>query len=95
MTDQVTLSGDLSITGEENTYTTLFPASGKRHFLITSGTPTFTLEWLNVTGGSYGNHGGSIYINVGGHLNITHCVFYKSSAVFSGGAIYANDNMMF
>ena len=96
MADRVDLDGDLSITGEENTYTTLFAASNNRHFRITSGTPTLTLEWLNMTGGSpTSSHGGSIYINVEGHLNITHCVFYKNSAAGSsaiGGAIFANHN---
>ena len=94
--NQVTLTGDLSITGKESTYTTLFAASGKRHFYIdyTSGTPTLTLTWLNMTGGyRSSSNGGSIYwYDVGGHLNITHCVFYKNSVGSSGGVIFANDN---
>jgi predicted outer membrane repeat protein len=96
MTSEVELNGDLSITGNENTYTTLIATSGERHFDIISGIPTLTLIWLNMTNGSpngddeggYGGgsnpgaDGGSIYIddNVEGQLNITHCVFYKNYA---------------
>ena len=38
----------------ENTYTTLFAASGKRHFKITSGAHKVALKWLNMTGGEGG-----------------------------------------
>ena len=97
MADEVALTNSLSITGSESTYTTLVAASGKRHFKIDSGAYTLTLTWLNMTGGGFQieAHGGSIYINnVGSHLNITHCVFYKNSVGSSkdGGAIYTNNN---
>ena len=68
MEDEVAVSDDLSITGTENTYTTLTAKSGNRHFHIGSGTPTLTLKWLNMTGGSpTSSYGGSIYIDVEGH----------------------------
>ena len=44
MTDEVAVSGDLTVTGNENTYTTLIAASGTRHFKIDSGTPTLRLK---------------------------------------------------
>jgi predicted outer membrane repeat protein len=94
MAGEVIVDGDLSITGNENTYTTLVAASAKRHFKV-NGAHTLTLNWLNITGGSASgnNDGGSIYIyNFAGHLNITHCVFYKNYAGSEGGAIYARDD---
>eukprot|EP00942_MAST-04A_sp_MAST-4A-sp1_P004805 g4805.t1 len=92
LSDQVTPTGDLTITGNENTYTTLVAASGKRHFLVNSGAPTVTLLWLNLTGVSHNDQGGSIkWEDRDGLLNITHCVFYKNSVGSSsqGAAIRA------
>jgi predicted outer membrane repeat protein len=96
MAGEVIVDGDLSITGNENTYTTLVAANNNRHFKIDSGTPTLALRWLNMTGGSpTDEHGGSICISddIGGHLNITHCVFHKNSvgSGYRSGAIYAKD----
>jgi hypothetical protein len=94
MSGQVVVDGDLSISGNENTYTTLVAASGARHFLLDSGTPTLVLRWLNMTDGApTSEHGGSIFVEVGGHLNVTHCVFYKNSVGSAkwGGAIYASN----
>jgi predicted outer membrane repeat protein len=94
MSDEVIVDDDLSITGNENTYTTLVAADNKRHFKINSGTPTLTLKWLNLTGGDPStDHGGSIHTTVESHLNITHCIFYKNAprATFGGGAILASD----
>ena len=49
MTDEVDVSGDLAVTGNETVYSTLTAASGKRHFKIISGAHTLTLKWLNMT----------------------------------------------
>eukprot|EP00944_MAST-04C_sp_MAST-4C-sp1_P003417 g3417.t1 len=96
MSGQVVLTGDLNIVGRENVYTKLVAAPNSRHFLIDSGTPTLTLRWLNMTGGSPSGNGGSVLIsyNVDAHLRITHCIFYKNSAgsAYSGGAISAMSN---
>ena len=63
MSGEVVVNGDLSITGNENTHTTLVAASAKRHFKV-NGAHTLTLTWLNMTAGApTGEHGGSIYIN--------------------------------
>ena len=54
MSEEVTVSGTLSITGEENTYTTLIAENGKRHFDIDSddgGRRTLTLQYMKMTGG--------------------------------------------
>eukprot|EP00945_MAST-04E_sp_MAST-4E-sp1_P000675 g675.t1 len=52
MSDEVAVSGDLAVTGNETVYSTLTAATGKRHFKITSGAHTLRLKWLNLTGGS-------------------------------------------
>ncbi len=96
MGDEVSLSGNLSVTGNEYTYTTLTAASGKRHFSITNGAHLMRLTWLNLTGGdvsaydsSPDDRGGSILIyNVAAHLNISHCVFFSNRA-YGGGAVTA------
>ena len=87
MTDEVDVSGDLTVTGNENTYTTLVAASGKRHFKITSGAYTLRLKWLNLTGGDIASNsgddriGGSIFVKgVTAQLNISHCIFFKNNA---------------
>ena len=96
MGDEVAVSGDLTVTGNETVYSTLMAAIGKRHFKITSGAHTLRLKWLNMTGGDLCNsyndacHGGSIHVkSVAAHLNISHCVFFNNSAYY-GGAIYAS-----
>ncbi len=96
MLNQVTLSGDLTVVGQENVYSKLVAASNKRHFLINSGTPTLTLEWLNLTNG-YANsdNGGSIFTNIANaHLKILHCVFFNNVADSSGGAIYSQNGLV-
>ena len=45
MADEVDVSGDLTVTGNEAVYSTLTAASGKRHFKITSGAHTLRLKW--------------------------------------------------
>ena len=93
MSGEVEVSGDLTVTGQETVYSTLFAASGERHFKITSGAHTLRLKWLNMTGGNLGSSaaGGSIYVaDVAAHLNVSHCVFFNNGAS-SGGAIYARD----
>ena len=97
MTDEVAVSGDLTVTGNATVYSTLTAASSKRHFKIISGAHTLRLKWLNLTGGSpSGDHGGSIFIkDYACHLNISHCVFYNNTAGFEkeGGAIYVSDSI--
>ena len=92
MADEVSLSGDLNIVGAQNAYTAIRAATGKRHFLISSGTPkTLTLTWLNLTSGTEEN-GGSIYItNVAGRLDVSHCTFFNNSASDDGGAVHAHN----
>jgi predicted outer membrane repeat protein len=95
MTDEVDVSGDLTVTGNETVYSTLIAASSKRHFKITSGAHTLRLKWLNMTGGNIGTcnscWGGSIYAqNVAAHLNISHCVFFNNHAQY-GGAVFAKN----
>ena len=86
MSDEVAVSGDLTVLGRATVYSALTAASGKRHFKITSG--ALRLKWLNMTGGdvssAYGT-GGSIYVEAA-HLNISHCIFFNNLAR-SGGAI--------
>ena len=70
MTNEVLVSGDLAVTGNETVYTKIFAASGKRHFKITDGaqTRTLRLKWLNMTGADIsgnsgeGANGGSIFV---------------------------------
>ena len=60
MSGELVVDGDLSITGNEDTYTTLVAATDQRHFSV-NGAHTLTLVWLNMTGGSPAtSHGGSI-----------------------------------
>ena len=91
MTDEVTVSGDLTVTGNETVYTKLLAATGKRHFKISSGTPTLKLKWLNMTAGSISSgDGGSILVDdIGSQVHISHCIFHKNHAQGSGGAIFA------
>ncbi len=97
MTGEVSVSGDLTVTGKETVYSTLTAASGSRHFKIDGGAHTLKLKWMNMTGGNVGTcdsdicYGGSIYVyNVAAHLNISHCVFSNNRA-YRGGAVYAKD----
>eukprot|EP00945_MAST-04E_sp_MAST-4E-sp1_P005374 g5374.t1 len=46
MTDEVDVSGDLTVTGNETVYSTLTAASGKRHFKISSGAHRVSMSWL-------------------------------------------------
>ena len=89
MTDEIDVSGDLTVTGQETVYSTLTAASGKRHFRISSGAHTLRLKWLNMTGGNAGqSYGGSIFVySVSATLNVSHCVFFNNRANF-GGAIF-------
>eukprot|EP00945_MAST-04E_sp_MAST-4E-sp1_P006157 g6157.t1 len=91
MGDQVRVSGDLSLTGQETVYSTLTAASDKRHFTITSGAYRVSLKWLNMTGGNVnagytasGNvessRGGIFVYNVAADLIISHCVFFRNHA---------------
>ena len=74
MTNEVTVSGDLTVIGNETVYTKLLAAAGKRHFKISSGTPTLELKWLNMTAGFIcSGNGGSIWIDdIGSQVHISH-----------------------
>ena len=95
----VTLSGDLTLYGADDTLKTITAKTSgdRRHFTVDSGL-TLTLRWLKLTGGNmqggaieYGSEtrsGGSIYVDgTGSTLHATHCTFHNSIATY-GGAIY-------
>ena len=94
MTDEVVVSGALTIEGLHGAHSQLVAADENRHFLVDSKTSTLALKWLNLTSGAPDEHGGSIKITKGARLNVSHCIFYKNTATSStqstsGGAIFA------
>ena len=91
----VTLSGDLTLYGADDTLKTITAktSGNRRHFTVDSGR-TLTLRWLKLTGGNMQGEsaalkrGGSIDLDgTGTTLHATHCTFHNSIATY-GGAIY-------
>jgi hypothetical protein len=100
MTDQVSVAGDLSITGNENTYTTLTAATGKRHFLVYGVGKVLTLRYLKLIDGDSGTeNGGTIYVNEG-TLYLNSSILYNNQGTYGGaidnheGSIYLFDTVI-
>jgi len=91
MTEEVILTGTLSLHGSESDYTTspskIEAASGSRHFTV-DGTKSLKLAHLRLTGGD-ATDGGSVLMN-GGTLDIAYCKFEQNKAS-RGGAIFVKE----
>ena len=91
MTEEVVLTGTLSLFGSESDYATapskIEAASGSRHFTV-DGTNSLKLTHLRLTGGDAAD-GGSVLMN-GGSLDIAYCKFEENKAS-RGGAIFVKE----
>ena len=103
MSDAITLTGRLSITGRGmEDLTVLRAAGGRRHFTV--GTETLSLKWMRLTGANTatsgngaGGYGGSVYVTgsvpVDGTFLATSCWFDMNQA-YRGGTIYGVNGAM-